>query len=90
MKISTATYVLKFVGGDNVTRKCTFCQRVTTRGVAIIYPNCDCVFIDGKGTVICRRCFLTGCKTSEEDWLPIFKRAKEKRKLVTLRRTEES
>lgn len=89
MKISTATYVLKFVGGDNVTRKCTFCQRITTRGVAIIYPNCDCLSGDTKATVICRRCFATGCKDSEDDWLPIFKRAKEKRRLVTLRRSED-
>ena len=85
MKISTANFVVKFVGGDNVIRKCSFCQRRTTRGVLIVYGNCDCGQSGFPATVVCRRCFSAGVKDSEEDWLPIFKRAKEKRKLVTLR-----
>lgn len=74
IKVCTASYVFKFVGGDKTARLCHYCRKSKLGGMICVYSNCD--HDDEPTLFVCPACAARGCKESEQAWKSLVKTVK--------------
>lgn len=71
MKVTTNSYVFKFVGGDATARLCYYCRKSKLCGMICVYGNAPDSSDDG--IFVCPKCATKGCKASESQWRMLAK-----------------
>lgn len=73
MKVTTNSYVFKFVGGDKTARLCHYCRKNKLCGMICVYGNA----MDSEdGIFVCPDCAQKGCRESETQWKELARRVK--------------
>lgn len=74
MKHVCASFVFKFVGGEDVLKRtCHYCREDKWGGMVCVYSN-DNDMSEDAGIFVCPSCLVQGCKESEEQWAAIRQR----------------
>lgn len=74
IKVCTASYVFKFVGGDKTARLCHYCRKSKLGGMICVYGNTETSTDDTL--FVCPGCAARGCRESEQAWNRLVKTVK--------------